>query len=251
MATTVDVGVEREVDENSLQESLQDTEFGGSGDEEVGSLVRHAVSELESALQESRRLLSERERELTVVRKELDKYRQQVAKEILRKTEISAALDQSRTHALRLESLVERWQQELRESKSHEEKAKQLATEVTTDNERMRASLKETEARNKELTVENSRLSQELENQKKKLSAFRHGQQAQSAKTESRSSTRSPDPDVNLKFLRKAVYHYLTGYHADEQIKVIVAILDFNPQQRKSIYDRQQQRGGWFSTGKS
>lgn len=249
MADAVDFHLELEVDDNSLR----DTEGGGSGDEGVGSLVRHAVTELESALQESRRLLSEREHELTVMRKELDKYRQQVAKEILKKTEISAALDQSRTHALRLESLIERWQQELRESKAKEEKAKHLVAEAATENERLRKSLREHQERNEKLTAENSRLADEVEEQNRKISAIRRGHQTPSSPTDLRPGrqTRSPDPDVNMKFLRKAIYHYLTGHHANEQVKVIVAILDFNPQQRKAIYDRLQQRGSWFSSGKS
>ena len=233
--------------------TLRDSEGGGSVDEGVGSLVRHAVSELECALNESRRLLSERGQELNIMRKELDKYKQQAAKEILKKTEISAALDQSRTHTLRLQSLIERWQQELRESKAREEQTKRLIAETETDNERLRLSLREQQEENEKLAVENSRLSSEVEEQRKTISSLDRGHQTSSSPTGPRPGrqTRSPDPDVNMTFLRKAIYHYLTGHHADEQIKVIVAILDFDTEQRKNIYDKLQQRGSWFRSGKS
>jgi chromosome segregation ATPase len=232
--------------------TLRDSEDGGSGDEGVGSLVRHAVSELECALNESRKLLSEREQELSIMRRELDKYKQQAAKEILKKTEISAALDQSRTHALRLESFVERWQQELRESKAREEQAKHLVAEKDTDNERLRLALREQQDENEKLAVENSRLSSQIEEQRKTISSL-ECEQALSNPTRPRPGrqTRSPDPDINMKFLRKAIYHYLTGHHADEQVKLIVAILDFDTEQRKNIYDKLQQRGSWFHSGKA
>ena len=63
--------------------------------------------------QESRRLLAERDGELLKLRSELDRYKQQAAREIANKTKLAQALDESHSHARELEELLQQWQMEV------------------------------------------------------------------------------------------------------------------------------------------
>lgn len=48
--------------------------------------------------------------------------------------------------------------------------------------------------------------------------------------------------EMQLHFLKQAVYHLLTDFHADDQLRAIVSILDFGAQERKSVYAKLQER---------
>ena len=63
--------------------------------------------------QESRRLLAERDGELLSLRSELERYKQQAAREIANKTRLAQALDESHSHASQLEELLQQWQMEV------------------------------------------------------------------------------------------------------------------------------------------
>lgn len=63
--------------------------------------------------QESRKILAERDEELVRLRTELDRYRQQAAREIANKTKLAQSLDESHSHAQELEELLQKWQLEV------------------------------------------------------------------------------------------------------------------------------------------
>ena len=63
--------------------------------------------------QDSRRLLAERDGELLSLRSELERYKQQAAREIANKTRLAQALDESHSHARELEELLQQWQMEV------------------------------------------------------------------------------------------------------------------------------------------
>jgi len=48
--------------------------------------------------------------------------------------------------------------------------------------------------------------------------------------------------DSQVQFLKQAIYHYLTDYHAEEQVRAIVSILDFTVQERKTVYGKLNDR---------
>ncbi len=84
------------------------------GEDGVGRLLRATVEELETALKDSRQLLSSRDKELVDLKRNLDRYKQQAAKEIANKTRLAQALDQSQRHASQLEELMENWRLQVR-----------------------------------------------------------------------------------------------------------------------------------------
>ena len=65
-------------------------------------------------MQESRRLLSERDRELAELKTEVETYKMQAAREIANKTKIAKSLDESLSHVREMEELTEQWQLEVK-----------------------------------------------------------------------------------------------------------------------------------------
>ena len=47
-------------------------------------------------------------------------------------------------------------------------------------------------------------------------------------------------------FLKQAVFHLLTDFHAEEQLRAIISILDFSAQERKVVYSKIQEKGGLY-----
>lgn len=82
--------------------------------EEVGKLLRATVEDLESALEDTRQLLATRDHELQNSKQELERYKQQAAREIANKTRLAQALDQSQSHVGQLEELLQNWQLQVR-----------------------------------------------------------------------------------------------------------------------------------------
>ena len=51
---------------------------------------------------------------------------------------------------------------------------------------------------------------------------------------------------VQQRFLKQAIFYLLTDFHAEEQLRAIISILDFTAQERKSVYSKMQEKGGFY-----
>ena len=61
--------------------------------------------------------------------------------------------------------------------------------------------------------------------------------------TKKETDSKAPGLDGSqMQFLKQALFHYLTDYHAEEQVRAIVSILDFTAQERKTVYTKLQDR---------
>ena len=71
--------------------------------------------------------------------------------------------------------------------------------------------------------------------------------QRQSRSSQHSAIESSPGPSsvdkMQLHFLKQAVYHLLTDFYAEDQLRAIVSILDFTPQERKAVYAKIQEKG--------
>jgi hypothetical protein len=56
----------------------------------------------------------------------------------------------------------------------------------------------------------------------------------------------SPIDGAQQQFLKQAVFHLLTDFHAEEQLRAIISILDFSAQERKAVYGKLQEKGGLY-----
>ena len=50
--------------------------------------------------------------------------------------------------------------------------------------------------------------------------------------------------EMQVRFLKQAVFQLLTGFHAEEHLRAILSILNFTPQERKEVYARYQDGKG-------
>ena len=64
-------------------------------------------------MQESRKLLAERDEEIAHLKSELERYKVQVAREIANKTKIAKSLDESLAHVRDMEEITQQWQLEV------------------------------------------------------------------------------------------------------------------------------------------
>ena len=205
--------------------------------DDVTSLLRGTVNQLEDALRESRELLLQKDEELERTHEEVEKCRDQVTKEIVKKTQLAQSLDETEQQARELEGILQEWQLELRESVLQRERAEKM--------------LKDEKGKHARTREELDRIKQVLANKEKE------GEQLKAQLATLRSSARASLPAVRkvkseadsdgmdssrLNFLKQAVYHYLVDYHAEEQVRAIVSMLDFNPEERKRVYSKQQER---------
>ena len=207
----------------------------------MNALLRSTVSQLEDALHESQDLLAKRDQELRMLREEVEKYKQQLAKEIVSKTKIAQALDESERQARERDILMQQCQLDLRESTQQKEHAEKMLLDERKKSTKTAESLLQ--------------IREQLNNNQKEAEQLK-SQLAQLRTKPSSSSSSSTSPVINgnqgnsgagmdgshVVFLRQSIYHYLTGYHADEQVRAIISMLDFTPEERKQVYAKQQER---------
>lgn len=244
----------------------EDDPLARSTEDEVGQLLRATVEELESALQVyttvisastvhlnfflssfpfplpsfislllkgSRKMLADRDEELARLHSELDRYKQQVAREIANKTKLAQTLDASHSHASELEELIQKWQLDLRNAKLQGERA-------TACLQQEQSKVAELERKLHEMSEEKDK---EIEQLKSQLVETR---QKIIQRKSSTAADSNPGPDaidqVQLNFLKQAVYHLLTDFHAEDQLRAILSILDYGPQERKAVYAKVQEK---------
>lgn len=73
--------------------------------------------------------------------------------------------------------------------------------------------------------------------------------QQKSGRSSSPGSAGSPTSPIDCaqqQFLKQAIYHLLTDFHAEEQLRAIVSILDFSAKERIVVYRTKQEKGGLY-----
>lgn len=209
-------------------------------EEDVNALLRSTVSQLEDALQESQELLAKRDQELRMLREEAEKYKQQVTKEIVSKTKIAQALDESERQARERDILLQQWQLDLRECTQQKERAQKMLLDERQKSSKLAESLSQI----REQLNENQKEAEQLKSQ---LVQLRTKSSPSSSSFSHIVKGKQGMDDVGMEvshvaFLRQSIYHYLTGYHAEEQVRAIISMLDFTPEERKQVYAKQQER---------
>ena len=152
----------------------------------------------------------------------------------MNKTKLAQALDDSHRHIGELEELQQKWQVEVGVARQRrEEMQQQLGVEQSKVKE-LQQMLERSQLQQQKKEKEVEALKLQLIDVRKKTAKLDH------------SVTASADTDTldkpQIQFLKQAIYHYLTDYHAEEQVRAIVSILDFSVQERKSIYSKLHDR---------
>ena len=203
----------------------------------MNALLRSTVSQLEDALHESQDLLAKRDQELRMLREEVEKYKQQLAKEIVSKTKIAQALDESERQARERDILMQQCQLDLRESTQQKDHAEKMLLDERKKSSKTAESLLQI----REQLNNNQKEAEQLKSQLAQLRTKPSSSSSSSSPVISGNSGAGMDGS-HVVFLRQSIYHYLTGYHADEQVRAIISMLDFTPEERKQVYAKQQER---------
>ena len=185
--------------------------------------------------QESKDLLSSRDKEVTKLKSEVEQYKQQAAKEVANKTKLAQLLDESTRQAIELEGTLETWQLSIRE---YQQRVKQLEAALMQE----RSHSVELEQRFSELYAKKSKevdqLTVQVVEARKKIS------NKQKADKSSDFCFSNVD-DSQLLFLKQAVYHMLIDSRPEEHLRAIVSILNFSAEERKAVYAKFQEKRGY------
>ncbi|XP_065193369.1 kinesin-like protein KIF3B [Sycon ciliatum] len=219
----------------------EEEEVDGAQDPEMYSMMVGGLYELDQALQESGKLLEAKEKELQECLLERNRLKEVMAKEILRKTELSSLLEDSRQHVIALEVLIEKWQEEVRQVKQKEEVTRTQLADTTELLKQAHEDAAEAKSESAATAKENDTLKGRVKELKKMLE---DGDQLLRKNSSTGSSAEHTEQDMNWAFLKSSVLHFFTDAHPYEQAKAIVSILDFDAQDRKKIYAKLDEKFG-------
>ena len=215
------------------------------------SLLRATICELERALKDTRRLLFERDKESSALRQEVERarkdlYREQQARKKL-ELENESNAEKSRKEENDKSKLREEIN-ELREKLLEYENPQQggdpeeIVPCCSSMHElvELQRKLKETEKQLEDFKVNNQGGSGE-----QKVIATRHqatGGTGANSKAQHKQAQREIQTQLKMKFLRDAFFYYMIDFHADEQIKAILAILDYEDRREDIIIESHKMR---------
>lgn len=205
------------------------------------SLLRATICELERALKDTRRLLFDRDKENSTLRQELEKTRKDLHKEQQQKRKLQQEKDskvgKEEEERAELSSKVAELSDQLRKL----EKCRDTSDVSTDDIVPCCSSMNE--------LIEVKRKLKETEAQ---LEGFHTNNPPRGEKTVAGKTCRHPQKELEIqlrmKFLRDALFYYMIDFHSDEQMKAILAILNYEDKRRDIIIEahKMRQRGKKF-----
>lgn len=214
------------------------------------SLLRATICELERALKDTRRLLFDRDKESSALRQEVEKtrkdlYREQQARKKL-ELENESNAEKSRkeeTEKSKLREEINELREKLREFENPQQGVdpEEIVPCCSSMHElvELQRKLKETEKQLEDFKVNNQAGSEQ------KVIATRHqptGSTGATAKTHHKQTQREIQTQLKMKFLRDAFFYYMIDFHADEQIKAILAILDYEDRREDIVIESHKMR---------
>lgn len=210
------------------------------------SLLRATICELERALTDTRRLLQDRDKRITELRSDLEKTRKELHKE--QKQTKKLRTDSDRTISDLKESHqkeVERLMEEIRELKEILEKNESDKTTTEDGFEivpccssmhelvQTRQKLKVTEQKLKDFRVNNQLTTEQR--------FYNEDVSLDGPKVRNRSQLEL-QTQLRLKFLRDAFFYYMIDFHSEEQMKAILAILEYDDRRHDIIIESHSMR---------
>lgn len=214
------------------------------------SLLRATICELERALKDTRRLLFERDKESSALRQEVERtrkdlYREQQARKKL-ELENESNAEKSRkeeNEKSKLREEINVLREKLLEFENPQQggDSEEIVPCCSSMHElvELQRKLKETEKQLEDFKVNNQGGSDQ------KAIATRHqasGGTGANAKVHHKQAQREIQTQLKMKFLRDAFFYYMIDFHADEQIKAILAILDYEDRREDIIIESHKMR---------
>lgn len=206
------------------------------------SLLRATICELERALKDTRRLLFERDKENSVLRQDLEKTRKDLHKETQARKNLEVENESNEEKSRKQENEKSKLSEEIQELK---EKLRELENpaESTDPDEivpccssmhelvELQRKLKETEKQIEDFKVNNQSVADKVIETRQNIAAS-----ATTTKTQ-KQTQKEIQTQLKMKFLRDAFFYYMIDFHADEQMKAILAILDYEDRRQDIIIE--------------
>ena len=203
------------------------------------SLLRATICELERALKDTKRLLFERDKENSVLRQDLEKARKDLHKETQARKKLEAENKSKEDKSRKEENEKSKLRDEIQALK---EKLGEFENPVECGDPEeivpccssmhelveLQRKLKETEKQLEEFKLNNQTVGD-------KVIATRQNA-AGTAKTQ-KQTQKEIQTQLKMKFLRDAFFYYMIDFHADEQMKAILAILDYEDRRHDIILE--------------
>lgn len=212
------------------------------------SLLRATICELERALKDTRRLLFERDKEGSALRQELERTRKDLHKEqqAWKKLELEnesksekSRKEENEKSKLREEiiELKEKlWECENPQQGSGEPEEIVPCCSSMHELVEVQRKLKETEQQFEDFKVNNQTGGGE-----QKILAARQLANGSATKNH-KQNQKEIQSQLKMKFLRDAFFYYMIDFHADEQMKAILAILDYEDRRQDIIIESHKMR---------
>lgn len=216
-------------------------------------LLRGTVSELERALRDSRVLLKTRDAEITGLRKEVEKSREQIHKEQMKWQRKSTLAEERGREILELKKRLHDFK---KANDELQERIKESESPCSESDDAVFAccsSMKELIKLKMELAKKDENLAEIQKNncvddvEGMALVAKEGWKPAVTSRKVAEDCDRHNQ--LKLKFLRDAFFYFMIDFHSEEQIKAILAVLAYGDQRENVILQafRMRQRGKKFA----
>ena len=203
------------------------------------SLLRATICELERALSDTRRLLFERDKENGVLRQDLEKSRKDLHKENQAKKKLEVEKESQNEKVKKEENEKSKLRQEIEELKEKLLEFEEIKESADSDEIvpccssmhellELRRKLNETEKQLEEFHSNNKAGNENIITTKQGVG---------SASKTQKSTQKETQTQLKMKFLRDAFFYYMIDFHADEQMKAILAILDYEDRRSDIIFE--------------
>ena len=251
--------------QNGVERSKKESLMRGSPiDKAANSLLRRTISELERALNDTNKLLSVRDAENSKVRAQLMAMERNYEEEKSRCKTLEEMVEEKNMIINELERRLENEKNEIETLKLWIENNKGdsmldyvketiCATPEEIDkiremNIEQEKQILELKMRLRELELEKQREKEKTNNEITKLKTPLPNDQ----KTKCRSviqKEQNLQMKLRMKFMRDAFFYFMIDYHAEEQLRAILAILEYEDRRKDIIFEshKMRQQGRKFS----
>jgi vacuolar-type H+-ATPase subunit I/STV1 len=258
-STTNGISIEDEIEQEieNFQIDLSDDEYCNKKDDghegglvadsmnvTTNSLLRATICELERALKDTRRLLFDRDKENTSLRHELERTRKELRKEQSARKKLCEETEEklksyneiegmNEQLKLEVEELNEKLEKRTTENESEDDDPEEIIPCCSSMNEliQMKQKFKTVEKEFEEFKS-NNRISKDCS-----LSTLNKPVNLVSNPGAQKQVQRELQTQLRIKFLRDAFFYYMIDFHPDEQMKAILAILDYDDKRHDIIIE--------------
>ena len=223
----------------------------------TNSLLRKTISQLQRALKDTEKLLNERDNENSKVRSQLFTAEKKLETYEDKNNSFETRLSEKDKIIKNLEDRIRELQDEIvslaDEIKNYKKEKRKLAKGKCCNSaielRELRTKITEQEKRIEELkrnNVESASLTQAVVPVDQTVDISRHSS-CRFARKEKDLQTQ-----LRMKFMRDAFFYYMIDFHADEQLKAILAILEYEDKRSDIIYEshKMRQLGRRFTVSK-